>query len=98
MPSIPTATDVAPVVPSSRLRTTRRSVNLYGCGFPGAVQAAARVALEVERVELVAGGAQRVYNLLAIRNEARDLRGLDLDACDVAVMAHPHLSESEGFY
>src|ERR1700694_5025284 len=78
---MPTATDVAPVVPSSRLRTTRRSATLAGrvAGrLPSPVQAAGRIALEVERDEPIAGG-------------------LDSDARDVTVMANAHLLEPEGF-
>src|SRR5712691_904835 len=91
---IPTATEVAPVVPSSRLRTTRRWLAVR---FPGPVQAPARVALEVERHEPVAGRLQGADDSVAFRHKARDLRGLDLDARNVAVMADPHLPEPEGF-
>src|SRR5258708_23706731 len=93
---MPTATDVAPVVPSSRLRTTRRSATL-SCRFPGPVQAAGRVALEVERDELVAGRPQGLDDLFAFRDQARDLVRLHLDSRYVAVMANAYLLEPERF-
>src|SRR6266852_574733 len=94
MPSMPTATDVAPVVPSSRLRTTRRSATLAG-RLPGPVQTAGRVALEVERDEFVAGRPQRADDAFALGDQARDLSGLDLDARDLAVVADPHMPKTE---
>src|SRR4029077_6724401 len=94
IPSMPTATDVAPVVPSSRLRTTRRSAP-FGRRFPGPVQPAGRVALEVEGDELVAGRPQGLDDPFALRHHARDLGRLDLDSCDLAMMPHAHLSEPE---
>src|ERR1700687_3174367 len=93
---MPTATDVAPVVPSSRLRTTRRSATLAG-RLPSPFQAAGRIALEVERDEPIAGGLQRLDDPLALRHQARDLGGLDFDSRDVTVMANAHLLEPEGF-
>src|SRR5258708_30336838 len=96
MPSMPTATDVAPVVPSSRLRTTRRSATLRG-RLPGPVQAAGRIALEVERDELVACRPQRLDDLFAFRDQARDLGRLALYSRDVAVIANADLLEPEGF-
>src|SRR3989442_6937726 len=93
---MPTAMDVAPVVPSSRLRTTWRSATLGG-RFPGPVQVAGRVALEVERDEPIAGRPQRLDDLFAFRHQARDLARLDLYPCYVAVMANAHLLEPEGF-
>src|SRR5712664_742283 len=94
MPSIPTATDVAPVVPSSRLRTTRRSATLGG-RLLGPDQTAGRIALEVERDEFVARRPQRIDHSLTFRHQARDLGRLDLDSCDVTVMANAYLLEPE---
>src|SRR5260370_35611000 len=96
MPSMPTATDVAPVVPSSRLRTTRRSATLGG-RFPGPVQTAGRIALEVERDEFVARRPQRIDHSFAFRHQTGDLDRLDLDSCHVTVMANPYLLEPEAF-
>src|SRR5216683_3257284 len=89
-------TAVAPVVPSSRASTTPRSVTLPGdARFPGSVEASGRVALQVERNELVARVLQGLNHALAIRKQPRHLFGLDLDSRHVAVVAHAHLPESQ---
>src|SRR5712692_10497941 len=89
-------TAVAPVVPSSRASTTPRSVTLPGdARHPCSVEASGRVALQVERNELVARILQGLHNALAIRKQPRHLVRLDLDSRHVAVVAHAHLLQSE---
>src|SRR5260370_7446379 len=63
--------------------------------FPGPVQTAGRIALEVERDEFVARRPQRIDHSLAFRHQTRDLGRLDLDSCDLTVMANAHLLEPE---
>src|SRR5260370_9590785 len=89
-------TAVAPVVPSSSASTTPRSVTLPGDAWlPGSVEASGRVALQVERNELVARVLQGLNHALAIRKQPRHLLRLDLDTRHVAVVAHTHLPEAQ---
>src|SRR5205807_8040935 len=64
-------------------------------GPPAAVEAAGRVALEVQRHELVAGPLQALYDRVAVGEERLHLLRLDLDPGDVAVVADPDLGEAE---
>src|ERR1700687_5076504 len=78
---------------SARSACITRSI----AGFPGSVQAAGRVALEVGGDEGVSGFAERTHDAFTLSHEARDLRWLDLDAGHIAVMAHPDLTETNRF-
>src|SRR3989454_10884649 len=80
---------------SLRSRPPPRPLAL-AAGLPGAVQAAGRIALEVDRDEPVAGRPQRLDDAIALRHQARKLGRLDLDSRDIAVMTYAHLCEAEG--
>src|SRR2546428_10081006 len=60
--------------------------HLIAGGLPGAIQAAGRIALEVERDKPVTGRTQRLDDAAAFSNEPRDLIRVALDSCHVAVM------------
>src|SRR5690349_6568337 len=62
---------------------------------PGPVQAPGRIALEVDRDELIAGSTDSFDDRLALFHEAPDLVGLHLDPGHVAVMPDAHLAEPE---
>src|SRR5260370_40304926 len=63
--------------------------------FPGPVEAAGRITLEVRRHELVAGRAHCGCDALALFDQTPDVILVDLDASDVAVMSHADLPEAE---
>src|SRR5260370_1518637 len=63
--------------------------------FPGPVEAAGRVTLEVRRHELVAGRANRIGDALALFDQTPDVSRVDLDARHVAVMSHADLPEAQ---
>src|SRR5207302_4488715 len=64
-------------------------------GPPSAVEAAGRVALEVERDELVARLLESLDHGFAPSEERLHLLQLDLDASDIPVVADPDLGEAE---
>src|SRR5213593_4028067 len=101
---MPTAIAVAPVVPSSRLRTTSSPFigrwpegpeGLSAALSPGPVETSGGVPLEVGRNKFVAGLAQCAGHASSLSEQARYVHLVDLDPRDIAMVADPNLREPE---
>src|SRR5579859_2129965 len=86
------------LTPSPTHSTVATVASLWLAGLPGSVEAACRVALQVEGHEGVAGLLEAGDHRHAVFEEPLHLLRLDLDPGYVAMVADPDLGEAEALH